>query len=79
MSVTSCSPEPRAQGAAPLLLIEEITHRVINEYTTAILSIDSEAAHRCCQSNGNASPVWRTDPNPRRDLAHDGPPLGQGG
>jgi two-component sensor histidine kinase len=45
MSVTPGSTEPVAQGAVPLLLIEEITHRVINEYAVAIRSIDSEAAH----------------------------------
>ena len=33
----------------------------------------------CCQSNGNSSPVWRNFPNPDLALAHDRPPLSQGG
>ena len=33
---------------------------------------------RCCQSNGNLSPLRRTEAEPRWDLSHDGPPLGQG-
>ena len=33
---------------------------------------------RCCQSNGNLSPVGRNDPNPRLALAHDLSPLSQG-
>src|SRR5471030_2767713 len=33
----------------------------------------------CCQSNGNSSPVRRNSPNPRLALAHDLPPLSQGG
>ena len=44
MSVIPRPPEGRAPVAGSLLLIEEITHRVINEYTIAIRSIESEAA-----------------------------------
>jgi hypothetical protein len=33
----------------------------------------------CCQSNRNLSPLGRNDPNPRLALAHDLPPLSQGG
>lgn len=34
---------------------------------------------RCCQANGNSSPVWRNFPNPGLASAHDRPPLSQGG
>ena len=34
---------------------------------------------RCCQSNRNLSPSRRNDPNPGLALAHDLPPLSQGG
>jgi pyruvate-ferredoxin/flavodoxin oxidoreductase len=32
---------------------------------------------RCCQSNGNSSPVRRKWPNPGLALAHDRPPLSE--
>jgi cyclohexanone monooxygenase len=39
----------------------------------------AEMRERCCQSNGNSSPAGRNFPNPSLVLAHDGPPLSQGG
>ena len=36
-------------------------------------------SQRCCQANGNSSPVWRNFPNPGLALAHDRAPLGQSG
>jgi two-component sensor histidine kinase len=44
MTIAEYLPESRVPSVESLLLVEEITHRVINEYTIAILSIDSEAA-----------------------------------
>ena len=44
MTDTAHAPEKRPTVAAPLLLVEEISHRVANEYAIAIASIGLEAA-----------------------------------
>jgi two-component sensor histidine kinase len=44
MTDTAHAPEERPTVAAPLLLVEEISHRVANEYAIAIASIGLEAA-----------------------------------
>jgi two-component sensor histidine kinase len=45
MAVVASPPGGCSPSVESLLLVEEITHRVINEYTIAILSIDREIAH----------------------------------
>ena len=42
-------------------------------------SFDEQPTQWCCQSNGNLSPLGRNGPNPSLALAHDLPPLSQGG
>ena len=54
-------------------------HTVPNAFQIQLVSRGSEDFDRCCQSNGNSSPNWRSKGRGSLALAHDGAPLSQGG
>ncbi len=61
---------------------ETITTDGLGSYVSALRELglhDRQPYGRCCQTNGNLSPVRRSEPNPHRRLGHDCAPLGQGG
>ena len=44
-------------------------------YRGHVWSYDFVASRRCCQSNGNLSLVWRSEPKPSRTSGRKGAPL----